>query len=302
MGAMNTPPPLTPAVSGQRLEMDSAAGRLSYYVDGSGPPLLLVHSVNAAATVAEVQPVYDHYKATRTVFALDLPGFGFSERSARAYTPALMVAAIEALLEVIEKRCAVQGVDVLGLSLACEFVARLAVQQPQRLRSLALVSPTGFSGTKSRRGPAGSTYAMPWFFAALTGPGWGRGLFHLLTRPAVVRYFLNKTWGSKQIDEGLWAYCVRTAQQEGAEHAPLCFLSGQMFSADIHTVYEALRQPVWVAHGVRGDFTDYRGLSLVQGKPHWQVSVYQAGAIPYFEVPQDFFAASDRFLARVAAS
>jgi pimeloyl-ACP methyl ester carboxylesterase len=298
---MKNTPALTPAVSGQRLEIDSAAGRLSYYVDGSGPPLLLVHSVNAAATVAEVKPVFDHYKTTRTVFALDLPGFGFSQRSARAYTPVLMITAILALLDVIERRFGKQPVDVMGLSLGCEFVARIAVAHPQRVRSLALVSPTGFSGGKSRRGAPGSTYTMPWFFKALTGPGWGGGLFRNLTRPSVVRHFLNKTWGSKQIDEGLMAYCVLTAQQAGAEHAPLCFLSGQMFSADIHTVYEAVRQPVWVAHGVRGDFTDYRNLSIVQGRPNWQVSVYQAGAIPYFEVPQELFPVMDRFLSQFTA-
>jgi pimeloyl-ACP methyl ester carboxylesterase len=298
---MNTTLPLVPAVSGQRLEIDSPAGRISYYVDGNGPPLLLVHSVNAAATVAEVKPVYDHYKATRTVFALDLPGFGFSERSARAYTPALMTAAILALLELIEKRCGVPSVDVLGFSLSCEFVARLAMQQPARVRALALVSPTGFSGSKARRGPPGSTYAVHWLHRALTAPGWGRAIFNLLTRPGVVRYFLNKTWGSKRIDETLWAYCVLTAQQAGAEHAPLCFLTAQMFSADIHTVYDALRQPVWVAHGVRGDFTDYRGLSIVQGKPNCQISVYQTGAIPYFEMPQEFFPAMDRFLAQFTA-
>jgi hypothetical protein len=139
---------------------------------------------------------------------------------------------------------------------------------------------------------------MPRVHRALTAPGWGRSIFNLLTRPGVVRYFLNKTWGSKAIDEGLWAYCVLTAQQAGAEHAPLCFLTGQMFSADIHTVYESLRLPVWVAHGVRGDFTDYRGLSVVQGRPNWQISVYPTGAIPYFEVPQEFFPAMDRFLAQ----
>jgi pimeloyl-ACP methyl ester carboxylesterase len=235
------------------------------------------------------------------VFALDLPGFGFSQRSARAYTPALMVAAIEAVLQVIEQRCDVQGVDVFGFSLSCEFVARLAMQQPTRVRSLTLVSPTGFSGSKARRGPPGSTYAAPRVHRALTGPGWGRAIFDLLTRPGVVRYFLNKTWGSKRIDEVLWAYCVLTAQQAGAEHAPLCFLTAQMFSADIHTVYDALPQPVWVAHGVRGDFTDYRGLSIVQGKPNWQVSVYQTGAIPYFEAPQEFFPAMDGFLSQFTA-
>ncbi len=295
---MNTIPPLVPAVSGQRLEIACAAGRVSYYVDGSGPPMLLVHSINAAAAVAEVKPVFDHYKATHTVFALDLPGYGFSERSDRAYTPALMIDAILALLELIEARCGVRAVDVLGFSLSCEFVARIAVTHPARVRSLALVSPTGFSGLKSRRGPTGSTYALPWLHRALTGPGWGRGLFRSLTRPGVIRYFLKKTWGGTQIDEGLWAYCVLTTQQDGGEHAPLCFLSAQMFSADIHTVYEAVRQPVWVSHGVRGDFTDYRGLALVQGKPNWQISVFQTGAIPYFEVPNEYFAASDRFLAQ----
>ena len=78
--------PLPPAVSGERFEFDSPAGRLSAYVAGSGPPLLLVHSVNAAASAAEVRPLHEHYNASRRVFALDLPGFGFSERGDRRYT------------------------------------------------------------------------------------------------------------------------------------------------------------------------------------------------------------------------
>ena len=41
--------PLPAAVSANRFEFDSAAGRLSAYVAGQGPPLLLAHSVNAAA-------------------------------------------------------------------------------------------------------------------------------------------------------------------------------------------------------------------------------------------------------------
>ena len=49
-----------------------------------GPPLLLVHSVNAAASAAEVRPLHEHYRATRTVLSLDLPGYGFSDRSDRA--------------------------------------------------------------------------------------------------------------------------------------------------------------------------------------------------------------------------
>ena len=51
---------LPPAVSGERFEFESAAGRLSVYVAGQGPPLLLVHSINASASAAEMRPLHEH--------------------------------------------------------------------------------------------------------------------------------------------------------------------------------------------------------------------------------------------------
>ena len=185
----------------------------------------------------------------------------------------------------------------MGVSLSCEFVARVAQQTPELFAALALVSPTGFRGGKSLRGPAGSTLFMAGFdrFLRSPGPGWGRFLFRQLSRPSVVRYFLQRTWGGKDIDETLWAYAVRTAHVPNAEQAPLSFLSGGLFSADMHSVYESLRLPVWVVHGTRGDFTDYRALDLVRHRPNWQVTVMQAGAMPYFEDIDTFMAAYRAF-------
>jgi pimeloyl-ACP methyl ester carboxylesterase len=294
--------PLPPAVSGERFEFDSPARRLSAYVAGSGPPLLLVHSVNAAASAAEVRPLYERYRASRRVFALDLPGFGFSERGDRRYTPRLMSDAVLAMAREIGSRGGAGPVDALALSLSSEFLARAAVDEPGLFRSLALVSPTGFSGARERRGAAGSTYAMPWLYRALRGPGWGGAVFRGLTRPGVIRYFLKRTWGSNEIDEDLWRYDVATTRQPGAEFAPLAFVSGALFSADIHTVYERLALPVWMSHGVRGDFTDYRGRALVEGHGNWQFTVFDTGALPHFERPDEFVATYDRFLAGVAAA
>jgi pimeloyl-ACP methyl ester carboxylesterase len=292
--------PLPPAVSGERFEFDSAAGRLSAYVAGRGPPLLLVHSVNAAASAAEVRPLFERYRAVRRVFALDLPGFGFSERSDRRYTPRLMTDAVLAMAREIGARCGAWPVDALALSLSSEFLARAAAERPELFRSLALVSPTGFSGARERRGAAGRTYAMPWLYRALRGPGWGGAVFRGLTRPGVIRYFLQRTWGARAIDEDLWRYDVITARQPGAEFAPLAFVSGALFSADIHTVYERLALPVWMSHGVRGDFTDYRGRTLVEGRGNWQFAVFDTGALPHIERPDEFVAAYDRFFAGLA--
>ncbi len=288
--------PLPAAVSGERFAFASVAGRLSAYVAGDGPPLLLVHSVNAAASAAEVRPLHEHYRATRTVFSLDLPGYGGSERSDRAYTPRLMTDALHAVVGQIRARCGPGPVDALALSLSSEFLARAAVEAPDAFASLALVSPTGFRGQRALRAAPGSTLAMPWLHRALRGPGWGDALFRGLTRPGVVRYFLRRTWGSDAIDEALWQYDVLTARQPGAEHAPLHFLSGGLFSADIHTIYEALALPVWLSHGVRGDFTDYRGKAIVKERPNWRFTVFPTGALPHFEVCAAFCAEYDRFL------
>jgi pimeloyl-ACP methyl ester carboxylesterase len=287
------------AVSGERFEFASDAGRLSAYVAGEGPPMLLIHSINASASAAEMRPLHEHYRQTRTVLSVDLPGYGFSDRSDRAYTPRLMTDAVHAAAGQLRLRCGAQPIDALALSLSCEYLARAAVEAPDRFRSVALVSPTGFSGSRSWRGATGSTRGKPWLYKALRGPGtgWGASLFRTLTRPGVIRYFLERTWGSKAIDEGLYDYDVLTARMPGAEHAPLHFLSANLFSADIHSIYCSLALPVWMSHGVRGDFTDYRNKVIVDGRGNWRIDVFPTGALPHFEVTQDFCAAYDGFLA-----
>lgn len=287
------PRPLAPAVSGERFE----TGGVNCYTAGEGPPLLLVHTVNAAASAAEVRPLYEHYRATRRVFALELPGYGHSQRDNVVYTPRRMTDAIHAVGEQIRRRCGDRPVDALAASLGCEFLARAAAEQPAHWGRLALVSPTGLDGNKPRRGPPGSTRRIPGLHGVLSQRLWAAGLFRALTRPGVVRYFLERTWGAKNIDEAMWAYAVATAAQPGAHHAPLHFLGGGLFSNDIHDVYESLTQPVWMCHGVRGDFTDYRNERLLAGRPNWQITVFQTGALPYFEVPEAFRAALDAFLA-----
>ncbi|MDE2147226.1 MAG: alpha/beta hydrolase [Burkholderiales bacterium] len=285
-------PALPPALDAERCTFDG----LSCYVAGSGPPLLLVHSVNAAASAAEVRPLFEHARTHRQVYALDLPGYGHSDRRARAYTPRLMTDALHAAAAQIRRRCGPGPVDALAVSLSCEFLARAAAERPAEWRRLALVSPTGFNGTRPRRGPPGGTLAKPRLLALLNVPLWSDALFRGLTRPGVVRYFLKRTWGGPAIDEAMWAYAVATARQPGARHAPLAFLSGALFSTDIHAVYESLAPPVWVSHGVRGDFADYRGLAPFEARPNWRVSVFDTGALPYFEQPAAFCSQLDAWM------
>ena len=285
---------------GDYVELVADAGRIALYRAGPASqspqtPLLLVHSVNASASAAEVAPLFDHYRRTRPVYALDLPGYGLSDRSDRAYTPRLMTDALHAAVALIREQCGGGPVDVLGVSLACEYVVRLHSEAPNAVRRMALVSPTGFSGSKRRYGPPGSTRGIPWLYKALANPAWSGALFNALTRPGVIRYFLERTWGSTHIDEALYRYDVLTTRQPGAKNAPLYFLAAYLFSGDISSLYEAVDCRVWMSMASRGDFTDYRGRSTVEGRPNWQFHLVEGGALPYFENSDRFLALLDPF-------
>jgi pimeloyl-ACP methyl ester carboxylesterase len=296
------------AIASERRVLSTPVGKLSLYhaqpPQGAGvlPPVLLVHSVNAAASAAEVAPLFAHYRQTRAVYALELPGFGFSDRSARAYTPRLMTDALHGAVAHIRAEHGGVAVDVLAVSLAAEFAARAACEAPQSIRRLALVSPTGFRGRRLRHGPPGSTLGMDWLYRLFTWQPWREGIFSTLTRPGVVRYFLQRTWGAKTIDEDLWRYCVLTARQPGASNAPFYFVSAFLFSADINTLYESLQCPVWVSMATRGDFTDYRLADSLQGRANWQWHRMEGGALPYFEDLSAFTRALDPFWVDEAAA
>jgi pimeloyl-ACP methyl ester carboxylesterase len=84
--------------------------RLRYYTAGTGPPLVLMHTVRTQLDYFQlvIPLVRDHY----TVFALDLPGMGWSDivAGARYEEPQLRSAVVEFVI----------GLDLHGVTLAGE--------------------------------------------------------------------------------------------------------------------------------------------------------------------------------------
>ena len=294
------PTGLAPGAGDALALSDPRTGPLNLYrAAGSetapGPAVLLVHSVNAAASAFEIAPLYRRLAGRRPTYAIDLPGFGGSDRSRREYTPRLMTDALHVAIEEIRRQHGAGAIDALALSLSCEFLARAAGEAPALFRTLALVSPTGLQ-KKPRDGPSGATLGRSGLRAVFGNRWVGAALFGGLTRPTVIRYFLERTFGAKAIDGELYDVAVANARKAGAEHAPLWFVSGHLFSADATRLYEALTAPVWLSHGVRGDFTDYGGADRLLDRDNWTRTIFETGAMPYFEQPDAFF---DDYFARI---
>lgn len=271
-------------------------------------PLLLVHSVNAAASAFEMEPLYLRQALRRPVFALDLPGFAAADKPDILYTPQLMRQAIGAAMDWIAHNVTAAPIDIVALSLACEFAAEavLQQQQPPSVRSLALISPSGMEGRRAgEKYEAGRTRQSKLALKMLRSTAFGRGLYRLLTTRVSMRWFLSRTWGTRHFDRRLLEHSRACAALPGAEHVPLQFISGGLFTRGIIERYRALPVPVWVAHGHRGSFTDFRGCPVRTGVGTTPTSypvertVFDAGAMPHFELPDVFDKAYQRFLSRM---
>ncbi|KAA6187445.1 alpha/beta hydrolase [Thiohalocapsa marina] len=288
---------LPPAVDAPRKRFAPAHQKdISYYVDGpeDGRPLVLIHSINAAPSAFEMKPLFEHYRNTRRVYAPELPGFGFSDRSDRKYTPELYADAINAFLSEIVQ----QPADVIAFSLSSEFAGRAALAAPEQFRTLTLLSPTGFS---KRRLPSGRVGDR--MHRVFTLPGLGQGLYRLLTKRPSIRYFLRQSYVGEPPQE-LVDYAYATSHQPGARHAPYCFLAGQLFTRNaVEMIYDRLDLPVLVLYDRDANVTFDRLPEVLNRRDNWQaVRVEPTLGIPQWERPTQCIAAIDAFWQGAAAA
>lgn len=119
----------------QEIEVDGL--RTRYLTAGEGPPLLLLHALGESAL--DWRWVLPELARKHRVYAPDLLGFGYSAKPAADYSSAFFEGFVAAFLDALEvERAAVAGNSLGGL-----VALRLALSQPQRVSSLALIDSAG---------------------------------------------------------------------------------------------------------------------------------------------------------------
>lgn len=273
---------------------------MSYYMDTStsGRPLVLIHSINAAASAYEMRPIFEYYRTRRPVFALDLPGFGFSERSDTDYSPRVYADSIRDFLDEVPG----EAPDVIALSLGSEFAAWAALEEPDRIHSLTMISPSGFTPREQKVSSqrAGESKTGDRVYEILSNPFWSQAFYDLLTTKAGIRYYLKKSFVGL-LDEGLVDYDYRTSHQPGARYAPLYFVSGKLFTRDVRSeVYAKLDLPVLVIYD-RDSFVRFDTLpEFASTRPNWHLArVAPTLGLPQFENMDRVAEELDRFWSEV---
>jgi pimeloyl-ACP methyl ester carboxylesterase len=120
---------------GHFIEVDGV--RLHYVVRGEGEPLLLLHGNGSSILDLECSGLLDRAAERYQVIAFDRPGYGYSTRPrSTVWTPDAQARLLHRALE----RLGVRKPIVAGHSLGTQVAVSMALQFPDDVRSLVLMS------------------------------------------------------------------------------------------------------------------------------------------------------------------
>jgi pimeloyl-ACP methyl ester carboxylesterase len=234
------PDAISPAIFATRIFYTSR-GQVVYHESGLGSPLVFVHGVYVGASSYEWSKVYPHFAGTHQVLAVDLLGFGESER------PDLPFSAtdhVQALVEFIRAKSGGERASVVASGLGAGFATILAAQHPDLVERLILLMPVGRLEFGRRRLP--KRYGL---FSRV--PIANRTFYrrYLSTRIRIRAWL--KSFGfadPEKIADETVDVLTNCAQQFGADRAIFQWMS-RRFDLDLEKRLGELSQPVTLVWG-----------------------------------------------------
>lgn len=255
--------------------------RIAFTTRGSGPAVLLLHGIHAAAWSYEWRHVVDYLARDHTVYTLDLLGFGRSDRPAIRYSARLYITLIsDFVAQVIGGPCV-----LIANSLTAAYAIILGARDPHRFPALALVQPTGLTRLNDAAGVTAGAGRL-----AMDAPVVGTAAFNALVSRRSLRRFLEEAYADNTLvtDELLDVY-YETAHQRGARHAPAAFIAGHL-NIDVRRALRRLHQPALLFWGEEAQFSpveEIRGFRTL--KPDFDVHILSpSGDLPHDERPDEF--------------
>jgi pimeloyl-ACP methyl ester carboxylesterase len=257
---------------------------------GSGPPVLLLHSFGPGYDANQWRAVAEILAGRHSVFVPDLPGWGRTRAGAGALRPELYLDLLADFLAGVVQDRAV----VVAAGLAAAYAVQIAVERPDHVRALGLVSPLGLGDDDPARSVGQSFVGR-----LLSVPLLNASVLDALTGRAAVEHHLRKEVyaAPERVDAALLEHHYRASHTQGGRAALAAYLRGDLW-LDVSEELSQLEVPVWLAWGRQSKTPPVATADLwLQHLPGAEVDVFEgAGALPHAEASALFCRALERFL------
>lgn len=266
--------------------------------DNAGPPLLFVHGIGAGASSFMWRRNFDALARDFRVYALDLLGFGFSDKPANVpYSADLYVELIADFI----REVAGAPAHIIASSLGAAYSVRVADEQPELTGSLVLIAPTGAGSLRARPGMTGAA-----FYGLLQSPVLGTSFYNVIASERSIRDYARKElfYDKRRATPRLVAQYYATSHQPGAQHAIAAFLSSYL-NTDTRESFARLTQPVTLVWGKQDETNPIEyAAELLSLNPRAGLEIFdRCRMMPQEEQPEKFNAlVRNKLRARSAAA
>ncbi len=256
-----------PGEPGRSTFREARGARVRVRDTGQGPAVVLLHGfASSLETWDRIQPALA--RAGYRVIALDLKGFGWTDRPVGDYSPAEQARLV---LEVLSQ-LGVEDAAVVAHSWGASVALAMALGAPARVRGLALYDAWVYEEQ------------LPSFFLWARAPGVGEALFSMFYDERPDDRMALAFFDPAKLPERLMEDVEHALDRPGTRAAALAAVRGQRFS-EIEGRYREIRQPALLLWG-REDrvSTLHVGERLVRDLPDAQLVVYpRCGHFPMLE-------------------
>jgi len=264
----------------------TAAGSISTMEAGTGEPVILIHGLGA--TKASFLPTIGALAPEMRTIAIDLPGFGDSDKPLRgSYDAAFFSRWVIALLDAL----GIERAHVIGNSMGGRVGIELGLEAPHRLRRLVLLAPS-LAWLRAR---PWAPY-LRWIPTQL-------GAIQPAPRPvveAIVRHLIpgaDQEWTAAGIDEFLRSYLTPNGRAAFYAAARNIYLEEPGGEAGFWTRLRSLDVESLFVWGRRDAVVPAAFAKHVrEALPGARHLLFDCGHVPQLERPRETHAAIERFL------
>ena len=214
-------------------------GRLRYLTGGTGAPLVLLHTVRTQAE--HFRHVIPMVQNRYTVYALDLPGMGYSDIVPGAsYDAPSMRAAVEELLLDLD----LDDVTVLGESIGAVLALTTAADLPERIRRVVAVNPYDYPGGIKR-----SSLLARLIISGVLAPGIGPNLAAVEPKPVMAAILRGGLGDKTALRDDYLEELLKVGRREGYPTVARAVYGNLDSLIAARSLYTSVTAPIDVIYG-----------------------------------------------------
>jgi pimeloyl-ACP methyl ester carboxylesterase len=283
--AETVPAPRVPGMTASAFFSQPGTERVYYEFGGKGSSVVFIHGIGGGNSSMQWQKNAQALTASHKVFVLDLPGFARSGARPILYDNNVYILAIESFLRNVVKEPAA----IVCSSLACAYSTKIAVEKPELISKMLLVSPTGIDRLVNPPNPG--------FYDSLANGFLGPVLYNVLKSPSGIGFFLyNQVYLDWRLAGDDIIKLYQGNLEGSAKGYPVFAFISQFANQSVKDLWGRVTQPARIIWGTDDVNTPVSGAAAFLELKKVPLDVLRGRAIPNDESPEPFNALMLEFL------